>query len=65
MIRLDMDLYKRALKLEYISDKYKDKWWLLPGAFHTSLFAIRCLGKTIEHSGLDEFRVMSGLYSNC
>ena len=35
MITLDMNHYKRALKLEYISDKYKDKWWLLPCAFHT------------------------------
>ena len=49
IITLDMDLYKRALQLEYIRDKYKDKWLLLPGAFHISLCAIRCLGKTIEH----------------
>ena len=63
IITLDMDLYKRALKLEYVSDKYKDQWWLLPGAFHTSLCAIGCLGKTIEHSGLDESWVISGLYS--
>ena len=56
-LTLDMNHYKRALKLEYISDKYKDKWWLLPGAFHT------IYGKTIEHSGLDESRVISGRYS--
>ena len=61
MITLDMDFYKIDLKLEYISDKYKDKWWLLP--FHTSLCTIRCLGKTIAHSGLDETWVISGLYS--
>ena len=63
MITLDMDLYPMGLKLEYISDKYKDKWLLLPGAFHTSLCAIRCLGKTIKHSGLDESWVISGLHS--
>ena len=56
MLTLDMDLYKRALKLEYISDKYQD-------AFHTSLCEIRFLGKTIEHSGLDESWVISGMYS--
>ena len=61
MITLDRDLYKMDLKLEYITDKYKDKWWLLP--FHTSLCTIRCFGKTIEHSGLDETWVISGLYS--
>ena len=54
MITLDMDFSKMDLKLEYISDKYKDKWWLL--TFHTSLCAIRCLGKTIEHSGLDKMK---------
>ena len=63
MVTLDMDLYKRALKLEYLGDQYKGKWWLLPGAFHTSLCAVRCLGKTIEHSGLDEAWVASDLYS--
>ena len=56
-------LYKRALKLEFLSKCYEGKWWLLPGAFHISLCAIRCLGKTIAHSGLDEAGVASGLHS--
>ena len=63
MVTFDMDLYKRALKLEYIADCYKDKWWLLPGSFHVSLCALRCLGKTIEGSGLDETWIKAGLYS--
>jgi hypothetical protein len=54
MVTFDMDLYKRALKLEYLNRQFKEKWWLLPGPFHISLCAIRCLGKTIEHSGIDE-----------
>jgi hypothetical protein len=62
MVTLDMDLYKRALKLEYLDDSYTGKWWLLPGPFHTSLCAIRCLGKAVEHSGLDEAWIRSGLY---
>jgi hypothetical protein len=63
MVTFDMDLYKRALKLEYLDDRYLDKWWLLPGAFHISLCAIRCLGKTVENSGIDEAWLKSGLYS--
>ena len=49
-----MDLYKRALKLEYIDTRLKNKWVLCPGAFHTVLCALRCLCRTIEGSGLDE-----------
>ena len=44
---LDMDLYKRALKLEYIDPQFKNKWLLCPVHF-------RCLGRTIESSGLDK-----------
>jgi hypothetical protein len=63
MVTFDMDLYKRALKLEYLDERYKGKWWLLPGAFHTSLCAVRCLGKTVEGSGIDESWFRSELYS--
>ena len=49
-----MDLYKRAIKLQYLDPQYNNKWVLCPGAFHTVICAIRCLGKTIEGSGLDE-----------
>ncbi|KAH3882471.1 hypothetical protein DPMN_006411 [Dreissena polymorpha] len=59
-----MDLYKRA-KLEYIDPQhYGGKWWLAPGPFHTSLCAVRCLGKTIENSSIDDLWVESGLYSD-
>lgn len=60
---LDMDLYKRAFKLAYLQpDTYADKWILSPGQFHIELCALRCLGKTVEGSGLDELWVESGLY---
>ena len=60
---LDMDLYKRAFKLAYLQpDNYADKWILSPGQFHIALCALRCLGKTVEGSGLDELWVESGLY---
>ena len=35
---------------------------MLPGAFHTSLCENRWLRKTVEHSGMDETWVISGLY---
>ena len=54
LVTLDMDLYKRALKLEYLNDKYSGKWMLCPGGFHIVLCSLRCLGKTVEHSGIDE-----------
>ena len=61
---MDMDLYKRALKLEHLDHQYKNKWVLCPGAFHTVLCAIRCLGQTIEGSGLDEAWQEADLYSS-
>ena len=61
---MDMDLYKRALKLEYLDPQYKNKWVLCPGAFHTVLCALRCLGKTIEGSGLDEAWQEADMYSS-
>ena len=54
-VTFDMDLYKRALKLEHIDPQhYGGKWWLAPGPFHTSKCAVRCLGKTIEKSGIND-----------
>jgi hypothetical protein len=64
LVTFDMDLYKRALKIEHVDPKYKGKWWLLPGAFHTSLCAVRCLGKTVAQSGLDAAWSAAGLYSD-
>ncbi|KAL5006672.1 hypothetical protein ScPMuIL_015478 [Solemya velum] len=60
---LDMDLYKSAFKLAYLQqDAYADKWILSPGQIHIALCALRCLGKTVEGSGLDELWVERGLY---
>lgn len=64
IVTMDMDLYKRALKLEHLEPQYKDKWLLCPGAFHTVLCALRCLGRTIEGSGLDEAWQEADLYSS-
>ena len=64
VVTFDMDLYKRVLKLEYLDSQYKNKWVVCPGAFHTSLCAIRCLGKTIEGSGIDEAWVEADMYSS-
>ena len=61
---VDMDLYKRVLKLEHLDPKYKNKWVLCPGAFHTVLCALRCLGRTIEGSGLDQAWQEADLYSS-
>ena len=52
---MDMDLYKRALKLEYLDPQYKNKWVLCPGA-------LRCLGKTVEGSGIGEAWQEADLY---
>ena len=64
LVTLDMDLYKRALKMEHLEPQYKGKWLLCPGAFHTVLRALRCLGRTIEGSALDEAWQEADLYSS-
>ena len=64
VVTMDMDLYKRALKLEYLDSQYKNKYVLCPGAFHTVLCALRCLGRTSEGSGLDDAWQEADLYSN-
>ena len=54
VVTLDMDLYKRGVKLEYLHPEFKNKWVFSPGGFHTVICALRCLGRTIEGSGLDD-----------
>ena len=62
---LDMDLYKRVIKLPYLHPElYKDKWIESPGQFHIVLCALRCLGQTVEGSGLDNAWVDADIYSN-
>ena len=61
---MGMDLYKRALKLEYLAPQYKNKWVLCPGAFHTVICVLRCLGKTVEGSGIDEAWQEADLYGS-
>ena len=64
LVTLDMDLYKRALIVEHLEPQYKGKWMLCPGAFHTVLRSLRCLGRTIEGSGLDEAWQEADLYGS-
>ena len=54
LVTMDMHLYKKALKLEYSNEMYSKKWMLSPGGFHIAICTLRCLGRTIEHSGIDE-----------
>ena len=60
MVTLDMDLYKHALKLEYLDHTQ------INGGFYrdlsTQAFVLSdALRKTVEHSGLDEAWIQSGL----
>lgn len=64
VVTMDMDLYKRALKLPYLDPQYKDKWVLCPGGFHTVLCSLRCLGRTIEGSGIDDAWQEADIYSS-
>ena len=61
---LDMDLRKRALKLEHLDPQFKNKWVLCPDAFHTLPCALQCLGRTIEGSGLVEAWQEADMYSS-
>ena len=54
LVTLDMDLYKKAIKLEYLNEIYSEKWMLSPGGFHIIICALRCLGRIVEYSGIDE-----------
>src|SRR6218665_1836511 len=60
---VDGDLYKKAIKLEYLEPQYKNRWVLCPGAFHTAMCALRCLGRTIEGSGLEDAWQEADMYS--
>ena len=59
-----MDLYKRALKIPYLEDSFKEKWVIHPGLFHIVLCALRCLRQKIEGSGLDQLWIDVEIYSN-
>ena len=62
---LDMDLYKRVLKLPYLlPDLYKEKWIESSGQFHITVCALRYLGRTVEGSGLEDMWVQADIYSN-
>ena len=50
VVTLDMDVYKRVLKLEYLNQDFKNKWVFSPGAFNISICALRCLGRMLEES---------------
>lgn len=60
----DMDLYKRVLKLSYLVPRLEQNWILMPGPFHVTLCALRCLGKTVEGSDLDELWVEADIFSS-
>ena len=60
-----MDLYKRVLKLAYLYPELcEDKWIVSPGQFHIVLCALRCLGQTVDGSGLNNAWVEADIYSN-
>ena len=61
---LDVDLYKRVVKGEYLHPEFKNKWVFSPGGFHTVICAHMCLGRTIEGSGLDDAWQEADLYSS-
>ncbi len=62
---LDMDLYKRVWKLPYLHPQlYSNKWIESPGQFHIVICGLRCLGQTVEGSGLDDLWTQTDLYGN-
>ncbi|KAK2144850.1 hypothetical protein LSH36_725g00008 [Paralvinella palmiformis] len=62
VVNLDMDLYKRVVKLEYLHTGFKNKWVFSPGRFHTVICTLRCSGRIIEGSGLDDAWQEADLY---
>lgn len=60
IITLDGDLYDHAVKLK----DYKKHWCIRLGALHTTMAALKCLGKYIEGSRLDLAWEASGLYGS-
>ncbi len=64
LVWLDMDLYKRVRKLSFLDHWFQDNIIASPGPFHIILCALRCLGATVESSGLDAAWIEAGLYSS-
>ena len=64
LVWMDMDLYKRVRKLPFLDPYFDRKVIVSPGPFHTVLCALRCLGATIENSGLDSALVEADIYSS-
>ena len=64
VVTLDMDLYKRVVKGEYLHPEFKNKWVFSPGGFHSVICAVGCLGRTIEGSGLDDAWQEADLYNS-
>ena len=64
LVWLDMDLYKRVRKLSFLDHQFQDNIIASPGPFHIGLCALRCLGATVESSGLDGAWVEADLYSS-
>lgn len=60
IITLDGDLYDRAVKLK----DYKTHWCIRLGALHTTMAALKCLGKYTEGSGLDMAWEAAGIYGS-
>ena len=49
VITLDGDLYNRAVRLK----NYKSQWCIRLGSLHTTMAALKCLGRYVEGSGID------------
>lgn len=64
VVTLYMDLYKRVVKLEYLHPEFKKKCVFSTGGVYTVICALKCLGRTIEGSGLDDARQEADLYSS-
>ena len=62
LITLDMDLYCRALKLQY---SVRNTYWILrPGGLHIAFAELHVLWKTIDGSGLDICTIECGTYTS-
>lgn len=54
LVWLDMDLYKRVQKLNFLDTQFQDNIIPYQGPFHVVLCALRCLGAALESSGLED-----------
>ena len=59
-VTLDADLYDRAVKPK----DYKDNLYIKLGALHSTMAALKCLGKYIEGSDLDSAWETGGVYGS-